>query len=211
MKVVLDYLGETEGALIHYNEGEEDITAPYGIYREAHPDAKIFEVIDGIARWAGIIYDSSEWTTNVISKINGYIESNETLKAEVYEAAEEFYKEELDGAHLDMFPDECKIAMMSMYVNSNKGAWTAVQEALVTLVKNDKLSVKVKDLSVVDGYYGRKTAKALSKVEVDPLYFETLMLLGMLDYYVELWYKNPSKYGKYLRGWKERMVELSNR
>jgi len=210
MKVILDYLREAEGSQIHYNNGEDDITAPYGIYRVAHPDAKIFKVIDGIARWAGILYDSSEWTTNVINRINGYIKNNVVMQAEVYEAVEEFYKDYLKGAHLDMFTDECKIAMMSMYTNSNKGAWKAVQGALITLVKNDKLQVKMEDLSTVDGYYGSKTAKALSKVDVDPLYFEALMLLGMLDYYVELWYKNPSKYGKYLRGWKERMVKLSN-
>ena len=210
MKVILDYLEKAEGALIHYNEGEEDITAPYGIYRVAHPDARIFKVIDGTAREVGILYDSSEWTTNVVNKINSYIDNNIVLQAEIYGAVEEFYNEYLNGAHLDMFPDECKIAMMSMYTNSNKGAWKAVQEALITLAKNDKLQIKMEDLSTVDGYYGSKTAKALSKIDADPLYFETLLLLGMLDYYVELWYKNPNKYGKYLRGWKERMIRLSN-
>jgi len=213
MKEIMNYLRKDEGSDIHYNDGEKDITAGYGIYRYAHPDARVFLVIDKIALQLGVVYASSEWTTTVIKKVNSYIENNYDVKQEVYEATVEFYEDYLKRARLGLFPSECKVAMMSMFTNSEKGAWTAVQNTLLTLAKNGKLTIKLNELSGPDGAFGNKTRDGLADAQVngvDPMYMETLMLLHMLDYYVELWFRNPSKYGKYLRGWKERMIRLSN-
>ena len=213
MKEIMNYLRKAEGSGIHYNSGEKDITAGYGVYRYSHPDAKVFRIIDNVASKLGIVYSSTTWTTAVVNKVNAYIETNHEVKKEVYDATVDFYKEYLRRARLDLFPNECKVAMMSMFTNSEKGAWTAVQNTLLTLEKNGKLSMMAEDLSKPDGAFGRKTKDGLFDAKlnkIDPMYMETLMLLNMLDYYVELWSANPRKYDKYLRGWKERMVKLSN-
>ena len=200
MNAVLDYLNVAEGSTLHYNSGELDITAPYGIYRHAHPDAKIFKYIDEVALTIGITSASSHWTNAVVTSVDNRLDS-----AMIRELACEFYEDYLSGAHLELFPEECKVAMMSMYTNSPKLAWKAVQRTLIALNKSGKLGVRPEQLSKVDGSFGSKTSVALKlvKEQVDPMYLETMMLFKMLCEYVEL------GNAKYLNGWKNRMDLLT--
>ena len=211
MEEILDYLGRAEGREVHRNDGESDITAPYGVYRTAHPDANVFKVIDRVVAELGIVYDSKDWNSTVIGKINEYIKANPVIEAEVMNAVVEFYEEYLEGAHLELFPRECRVAMMSMYTNSPRLAWQSVQRAILDLVAMRKTGLIRSEVSIDDGIYGKKTEGALKHIHelVDENYLETLMLFHMLGSYVELWSKNPDKYGKYLLGWKNRMSKLT--
>lgn len=204
---LLNYLEEAEGIKIHYLEGEKDITAPYGIYKYSHPNANIFKYIDQIALTKGITKDSKYWNESEIATINKAIDK-ETIK----KYAKEFYEEYLKDAHLDLFPDLCKIAMFSMFTNSRKKAWKAVQQSLIDIKKTGSMIFE-SPLSRADGDFGTKTAKALSVVKFyngyAPLYFETLMLSNMKSQYIRLAAKNPDKYLKFLKGWDNRMNALS--
>ena len=204
---LLNYLSEAEGTEIHYLKGEKDITAPYGIYKYSHPKAEIFNYIRKIALTIGIVRESSSWSKVEISKVNKAIDKDIIKKL-----AEHFYKEYLKDAHLDLFPDLCKIAMFSMFTNSRKKAWKAVQQSLIDIKKTGSMPFE-EPLSTIDGAYGRKTRIALSVVKYyngfAPLYFEALLLSNMKTQYIKLAVKNPDKYLGFLKGWDNRMNALA--
>ena len=206
MKEIMDYLYKAEGDTVHYNENEKDITSPGGVYRYAHPDARVFKIIDRVAAKLGIVYDSKHWTKVVLNRINEYIADNKDVQDEIYQATVEFYEGYLKGARLELFPSECHVAMMSMYTNSPKGAWMSVQNSIIHLVKSEQIELSMDDISVADGFYGNKTKKALEHAvsKVDPMYLETLMLFNMLQYYVKL--DNPT----YIKGWMNRLDKLAS-
>jgi hypothetical protein len=60
-----DIVGKFEGRVIHRNPTESDITAMYGIFRSAHPDAEIFKAIDEVAYKIGLLLRNS--LLNVLS------------------------------------------------------------------------------------------------------------------------------------------------
>lgn len=206
-KIVLDYLANAEGTIIHRNSTELDITSPYGIYKAVHPKASIFGYIDSIALSIGIKSNSKEWDKATIDKINLKLDN-----AKVLAFVDEFYTSYLAGAKLELFKDEAKIAMFSMYTNSNTGAWIAVQRAIISLVKSKQIPFELTQVSIDDGSFGGKTQNVLTLIKqhnyISGYHFESLILFYMTTYYVELWKKNPQKYGIYLDGWKNRMSKL---
>jgi hypothetical protein len=206
-KIILDYLANAEGTTVHRNSTETDITSPYGIYRAVHPKASIFGYIDSIAKSIGVVSQSKDLDKSTIDKINLKLDN-----AKVLAYADEFYNTYLAGAKLELFKDEAKIAMLSMYTNSNTGAWIAVQRAIISLVKSKQIPLELSQVSIDDGKFGGKTQNALTLIKqhnyISGYHFESLILFYMTTYYVELWKKNPQKYGIYLDGWKNRMAKL---
>ena len=209
MKQVLEYLAKAEGTDIVYLQNEKDITAPYGIYRHAHPDAEIFKFIDSVARSIGIEHKSNQWDIGKVKRVNTALVG---MQDEIDKLVSEFYEEYLKPAHLELFPPLCRVAMFSMYTNSPKNAWKSVQQSLIDVDKNNLGNND--DLSIVDGSFGRKTERGIIDVvqslnKQGHLYFETLMLSNMKTLYIRLAMSNPDKYLKYLKGWDNRMNLLA--
>jgi hypothetical protein len=202
--VILDHLAKAEGIETHYNKGEKDITAPYGIYKYRHKDASIFEYLEEVAKLNGITKDTSEWTETDLFIINSTMES-----IKVRELAYEFYSEYLAGARLDDFPKECVVAYADMFTNSPKMAIKSIQEALIKLDLNPISNFDA--LSTIDGAYGSKTRGALLVVSDanEGLLLKSFMLSAMKSNYVRLVKRNPDKYFKYLEGWINRMDRLA--
>jgi len=202
MERIMKYLADAEGTHLHRIPSEKDITSAYGIYRYAHPDAKIFEYID---RMANKVVDSTDWADDEITKIDRLLDP-----VVVHDLAQEFYEEYLAGAHLECIPEDAKIAAMSCYTNSPKRYWKAVQTALVWMCNAGRLDVDRDSLSTVDGSYGGKTERALALIEDGRgNEFEVNMLLAMTGQYIELSLGNPDKFMNYLRGWYNRMALLA--
>jgi len=208
---LLQYLYRAEGDKLHRNSNEKDITTPGGIYKFVHPDAKIFDYYNSLARKLGNSKDSSKWSESDIHAIDSI--SDSTIVASL---VEEFYKEYLAGAKLDLLPDEAQVAMMSMYTNSPKKAWKSVQQSIVDMGKSNVIPSNIANIGAVDGIAGRKTEKALRyilSISVDDTicayYFEALMLSNMKTLYARLALSNFDKYGRYLKGWFNRMDFLN--
>lgn len=210
---LMDYLKTAEGDVIHYNKTESDITAPYGIYRASHSEAKIFQTIDAIAKNLGITIPSPKWTSKEMDLLNNHIKNTVSLQEQLRAEAKEFY----DGyisIPLEAFPEHCQVTVFSLYVNSPTNCIKAVQMAFNNLIKNFMPNAKDYSLAV-DGKFGKgSTAKVkeltakLVSVE-SQLYFETLILLAMSKLYATLAVKNPDKYLKYLNGWNNRLETLT--
>lgn len=215
MKEVMEYLADAEGTKVHYLSTEEDFTAPFGIYAKAHPNSKIVKRIQAIAVANGIYKKSKKWNSKDIKKINFALKNHTD---EIYSLAVEFYRDFTKSAKLEFFPKKARVAMYSMYANSPKRAWKAVQQSLLDVRDGSPFSFTNR-LSSVDGVYGSTTGKSLmefrdylvSKNDSDQfggLYFETLLLSNMKTQYIRLALANPAKYLHFLKGWDNRMSKL---
>ena len=205
---LLRYLAIAEGTELHYNKGEVDITAPYGIYRKPFPNAKIFKYVDSVAKSLGIEAESKDWTKEEVHLVDKALDMEK-----INELAMEFYKGYTRGARLDMLPEEAQVAMFSLYTNSPKLAWKSVQSALNKFVQNGWLDYKIQ---AVDGAYGSTTKKGLEALDKIArsnsgygYIFESYMLLEMSQQYAKLAVNNPDKYLKYLNGWNNRVEALA--
>ena len=203
MNEILDYLAKAEGDYVHYNKNEKDITLPFGIYKYAHPDAAIVRYIDRLALEIGVVEDSSEWNEDILNRVNEAVDP-----VQARQLAEEFYTEYLAGAHLELLPSECKVAMMSIYTTSPLIAWKSVQRALVNMQSSGRIDGKLV-LSTIDGKYGRKTKAALEAIQVNGYELEDGILLAAMYEYVSLWRGNPIKFGNVLMGWINRVEKLN--
>lgn len=213
MKELLEYLYKAEGHLVHRIKSESDITTPYGISRENHPDAAIFKFIDEVASEAGVKTPSNEWDENDLNNVNIFLAHHDD---EVYKLVEEFYKIYLKNAHIELFPNECKIAMFSMFTNSPEGAWWSIQESILQISTSGTMLFST-PLSAADGGYGDKTKNAMDKILIEVqdsrfggYYFETLMIFNMLRYYDMIIEDDEAKQ-KFNKGWNNRMKEFAGR
>lgn len=216
MNEVMDYLATAEGTEVHYLNNEKDFTTPYGIYSYRHPETKIVKRIRAIALSNGVISQSKDWTKEDIEKINNIVQTQ--YADEIRDLATEFYLEFTNSVHLEFFPKLARVAMYSMYANSPKRAWMAVQQSLLDMRDSDSFKFSGA-LSVVDGSYGSKTGDSLKEFtdylqvkndndKFGHLYFETLLLSNMKTQYIRLALANPEKYLQYLKGWDNRMSAL---
>ena len=209
---ILDYLASAEGLEIHRNAKERDITSMYGIYRFEHPTATIFKKIDRIALVLGISAPSQYWEDEDLQTINNYIGSHSILKSDLRKLASIFYQEFYQGAHLNLFPMDCVIAVTSMFTNSPLRAWKSIQFAINCFSTNNLVK---NNILVVDGIYGSNTEVALKNIYIfchnnkyTGLLFEADMLLNMSSEYSLLIKQNPDKYIRYSTGWDNRLKKL---
>jgi len=195
INIILDHLAKAEGTEVHYNKGEKDITAPYGIYKYRNKTATIFKHIDTAATLCGIFKQSRNFVQSDIDAINTILDDKD-----MRELAKEFYIDYFKGAHLDSYPEECVVAYADMFTNSPKMAMKSVQEALIKLDHNPIDNFNA--LSTVDGKYGTKTREALLilKYGKQGLLLKSFMISAMKSNYVKLATGNPTKYLKYLKG-----------
>ena len=204
---ILKYLGTVEGTELHRNSTESDITTPYGIYREEHPTASIFNYIDTVASENGFDSPSSEWGKEEIVIINELLD-NDTVENLVIEFYDNFYK----NLHSDLFSDKTVLAAFSLYTNSPKLLWKSVQASINKFHTNGFINYKIQS---VDGAYGNSTSNGIKLVndaiKLNDIYdyvFESYIISNMQKEYAKLVVMNPDKYIKYLNGWNNRVTAL---
>lgn len=204
---ILNYLAKAEGTEIHRNSTEADITTPYGIYRESHPDAAIFKYIDTVAQSIGIKTKSETWDQVTLDRVNKAMDRNEIARL-----ALEFYNDFMTKLHLDIFTEQSQLAAFSLYTNGPLIFWKSVQATINKFTTNGWIDYIKQG---VDGDYGRKTSNGLVLIQElchkNNLYgyiFEGYMISHMQLEYARLAVANPAKFLKYLNGWNNRVVEF---
>lgn len=210
---ILDYLKEVESDHVHYNKGEDDITLPYGIYKQYH--SKLYKYIVDLADENKITKPTSQWTQEEINHINKLIEKS---AYGVRQLAKEFYREFIKDAHIELFTQECQVAMYSMYTNSPEGAWISVQNSIIQFFSTLQIPLSVlpkEELSEADGGYGELTRDALIylvKTYGNELFFnislEDKMISNMKTYYATLAVDDPETNLRNLNGWNNRVNKL---
>jgi len=207
LEQIIKYLSEAEGTLLHRLKNEKDITSPYGIHKNSHPNASIFKYLDNVALQLGIVGNSKNWNESDIRAINKKMDSGK-----IKELAIGFYTDFLEDVHIKLFPKECEIAMFSMFTNSPLNAWKAVQESINNFVESGHIAYKLQE---VDGAFGDDTKNGLAIIKdasvKNPLFgflFESQMIFEMSRIYAKLVAKNPKDYLQYLVGWNNRIDKL---
>ena len=196
-------LSKTEGIFIHKNEGEEDITLPYGLYKKY--ESIMYKSIVQVAAEIGIYSPTSQWTEKDISEMN-------KLLSPMGEAIEKlailFYKDFTESANLNLYPQECRAVVFSIYINSPHYLTKAVQRTIINMVKSKRLSLTLDEISIEDGYTGEKTNNSISYVRTKSndfyYYFEEAIISNMKDIYEEIVELDPSL-AVNLKGWKNRV------
>lgn len=212
MKALLTYLAKAEGVLIHRLDGEKDITSMYGIYRFQNPQANIFKKIDSIALELGIRIPSSSWSKKELDLINDHIQNSKDLINTLFLLVVEFYEDYYSSIRLDLFHEDCVVAVASMFANSRRLSIKAIQYGINTMNYNGFIELNKNLLE--DGKLGEKTLKALEvclyacKTAANVgLLFESYMLLGMSAEYSIL-IKEESRYLPFSTGWDNRLKKL---
>ena len=214
MNKLLDYLSTEEGLNFHKNTNELDITSPYGIYKHEHPRAKIFTYLLKMVISLDVPRHTEDWTKDDINKVNTFLNMSPIVKLEIRKLAAEFYEEYYKAAHLELFPEEAVIAMVSMFTTSTRNATKAVQHAINECIDNEFIS---HETLVVDGGFGNKTKTAMREIlklriingEFFGFMFEEKLIRHMTMIYDNLAYENKSRYGKFRNGWRNRMNRLA--
>lgn len=208
-----DIVGKFEGRVIHRNPTESDITAMYGIFRSAHPDAEIFKAIDEVAYKIGLDRRSRAWTDDDINSVNIYIsQMHQERRFEVLATA--FYKDYLQDAHIELYPNHVKETAVALFTNSPKHFVTALQSALNQY--NAMGGNEVEQINI-DGALGDSTQEALAQLRSETLssvtqqrLFKGMLLLHMSQQYAMIVAKNPRKFTRFLIGWERKLIMLNN-
>ena len=204
----MDYLAKAEGSLIHYNNGERDITLPYGLYLQNK--SNLYHYIVELGESEGITTPTSSWSKDDISIVNELVEKS---AYGVRQLAKEFYMEFMRKAHLDLYPDACKDVIYSLYINSPKYSTMAVQRSIRNMVKSKRLDLNLHETSIEDGGWGTKTRKSLELIMKQnkefSWYFEEAIINNMEDIYEEIADTDSEK--KNLKGWKNRVRYFQSR
>jgi len=214
--VLLDNIKKAESGILHYNSKETDITNGYGIYRQRHPNALVFNYIDNISKPFTKL-PSSKWNNKQLLKSLNSVINQDIDRYLSYL----FYKEYLAGAKLELFDKDHVVLVANLYTNSPKGAWMSIQEGLRDMQKDGVLNIKLSDLPIVDGVFGGKTARALTllkEIKTETVYekvlinklFKKSVLLAMKSYYADITSNNPDKFVGYLKGWDNRIEDLEH-
>ena len=197
---LVDYLKEAEGDYVHYNIGEQGLTANTGIYHKSFPRWEGWAFLSQIAQEIGIPnFSPSQSHRKGLKELNNAL--NGYYYKEFYSMIHSFTKKEyVDKLKLDMFPgSKSALAYFSIVVNGGKG-------------RGGKILQKVLNENganlVIDGAVGKKTFRALKSIPLDDDYLNQALLLGMADFYDYLIGRNPSKYSRFSRGWRNRLYKL---
>jgi hypothetical protein len=184
-----------------------------GIYKVAHPNAKIWDKLRKLTIHLNIPSETKDWTNEHLDQVNGLINGSVVIHQEFIELVAEFYEEFYKGASLNLLPSNCTVAMVSMFTTSPKNANRAIQLACNAFIANNMINYKP---LLDDGDIGSNTKVCLQLVldycgtnSEKGYWFETLMLLNMCRLYAKLAVENPGKYLDYLNGWMNRMQTLS--
>ena len=202
-KEMLDMLKKLEGGRLHFNKGEKDITNGYGIYRYAHPNAEIWKYIDNIAQSLGINVPSYRWSRDMISAVNINIDPEIEAKLSLV-----FYREYFAPTKMELYPASFIKCLVSIYVNGVKLYNRSLQLALNKMIKAGRVPGP---MLVVDGAVGNKTLGVVKIITSKPELheeFKQVFLDTCKESYTSLANSNPAKYGRFLKGWHNRVEAL---
>lgn len=213
MQNLLSYLSEAEGKDFHRNSKEADITSMCGIYKVAHPNAKIWDKLRKLTLHLNIPSETKDWNASHLKQVNDLINGSAIVHQEFIELVAEFYEEYYKGANLNLLPQNCTVAMVSMFTTSPKNANRAIQLACNAFIANGVINHPV---LLDDGDIGTTSKKCLQLVLdycgndlVKGYWFETLMLLNMCRLYAKIAVENPTVQLLNLNGWMNRMQTLT--
>lgn len=198
VKELIDYLATAEGSSIHRNKTEEDVTAFYGVYRLYNKKFEGWWWLDDTAKENGF----SDYRTNRKSmKALNKLIHNDPILWNAYQAISSmFHKRNMSKMKLDKFPSsKTALTFFSLVTNAGKKRGVVVMQRALT-----EMGIPTSD----DGAFGPGTARNLGKV-TDAEKLNKLMLKHMQKFYDYLVAKNPSKYGIYAKGWKNRLTALA--
>lgn len=198
---IMKYLANKEGKKIHFNDGEEDVTLPYGIYMKY--DSELYKYINKLA----IKETQEEISIKNMDYINSVMDNEIVLKL-----AESFYKEFYKKAFVNMFPEDSQLTRISTFTLSPVNSNRAVQMAINDFITNKLISIP--NLKTKKGIFGRNSKGGMSAINKmletndHSLLFESYIICNFQNITDELVIKNPDKYLKYLRGWNNRLNHL---
>jgi len=183
-----DYLVKAEGADLHYNDTEKGFTTPLGVYSVKHEKSEPVLYAKQLAKKYGININNK----NNIKLFNQKITQQER-KALQDKSFKYLYNKFSDKKlNRNLTKDEA-LVYFSLGVNGGKKNATKYLQ--------DALGIKA------DGFVGNQTINAL-KSNKDRKIIKP-MLESMNANYNRLIRLNPTDYGKYRDGWKNRLTELA--
>ena len=228
-KMLLDNLKEAEGGYLHRNTKELDITTGWGIYKGkglGKQFTQLWKYIDSLAIQV-TNEPSDKWTEDICEQIDSLMDKDIEEKLSYL-----FYKDYFKGAHLELFHKDLVIMMSNLYANTQIGAWESVQEALRDVSKQGYLDIPLKELSGVDGGFGKMTKDGLNRfmeiveladtitniplgpsIKMQDLLldnFKKSALLHMKSYYGELAFNRQDTMLVNLPGWNNRELLPNN-
>lgn len=186
----MKYLGKAEGLILHKNDGEDDYTAPFGIYRKYNKDTELIKYIDRLLLKFNLNPNSKEDRDT----FNNIMKEDTAIKNRVNYLAWEVVKIKyfIDGL-TNRLSDKASLTFLSITILSGvKRAKKALQSALGV---------------GIDGIVGKRTlAKLINLPE------GTVINNAMIDYTRNFLHNlvamDEDKYGRFKNGWDNRLNKL---
>ncbi len=193
------HLVEVESYTIHYNKGERGKTAPAGIYYKNFPHWEGWRFLTHLAQEHGITFDPAASDSVGCKALTEIVRSE--YKEEMDGLIEAFVRKEyFDKLHPERFPGK-KSALSFFSLTVHAGPYRAAKLLQKVLVDN---GAKI----AVDGRAGAKTFAALERSGLDDDYLNQQLLLQMYFFYNKLVARKPARYGKFYKGWVNRLKKL---
>jgi len=210
MEELVKRLYKIEGGEFHYNDTEYDITSPAGVYKYKNRRYDLWSYVDMLAFDNGINKPTNEWGKEELDIINNLLKNDEDVAITVFNLEVEAYEDMNKYLRIHLFHPELRYLVFNLYSNSHVGLWKAVQYAIRQMILNNELMYDIKQASIIDGKFGRKTANALKVIKTlnidKQIIFKNYILDGMWEYYRML--AKNMQYSKYLKGWSHRIDNL---
>lgn len=205
-KDILAFLKIQEGGVLHHNAGEADITNGYGIYKYAWPNAEIWKYIRSVGMIQGLPSETKSWSDAACRNV---VTPKIDPKYDLW-LSYKFYTEYFKNIDMDCFTRTLIPVVVSLYTNSQSLFKKSLQNGINATIYN--LGLKIPQITV-DGILGRATYEALRSIlgsgakDVDEI-LKARILDAADQWYDNLYKSNPDKYGKYIKGWHNRVAQV---
>jgi len=210
MEELVKRLYKIEGGEFHYNDTEYDITSPAGIYKYKNSKYDLWSFVDMIAFNNGIRKPTNVWSKEELDIINNVLKNDNNIANIIFNLEVEAYEDMNKYLRIHLFHPELRYLVFNLYTNSHVGLWKAVQYAIRQMILDNELMYDIKQTSIIDGKFGKKTANALKVIKIlnidKQITFKNYILDGMENYYNEL--AKKKQYSRYLKGWLNRIDNL---
>lgn len=206
-QAILNMLKKQEGGRLHRNPGEKDITNGYGIYKYVHPNADIWTYYNKLAVAVGITEPSYNWSDINLKVVQANVDPAEELWLSYL-----FYKDYYAPICLEQCDEIITPAIASIYANGSKLCIRSMQGALCKLYRDYVKDASFPSDFAIDGSFGPATKAWFLKVStLDKRLIQEFkrQFLSHCKYeYQRLAESNPEKFGKFLKGWNNRVDSL---
>lgn len=217
--VIMGYLANAEGTYIHRNKTESEYTTSFGIYKKSFPKSKPILYVDSLASKYGCDIDARDYRVarKEIKKLNSKLTVKE--KTKIRDLAYEFYMKKFMDKKINNVIDQynCEnkakfsLSYFSIAVNGGLGrSRKNIQKAINVLTRKRVVGVDGKIGPGTVGKFKGLLNKLLGKSKCN-IVFDKLnqtFLIQMKLFYDHLISRNNAKYGRYKRGWYNRLKGL---